>query len=122
MNMARICTVVLGVGLAVPAPVQGSQTTAKKPTTSTTRKTTAKKPTYSASASSARRARLARARAAARAREQARVRTLQAAMTPRFKTDATGALVPDIRAAAAIILDRLHRASEKVTTVGGDAT
>jgi serine-type D-Ala-D-Ala endopeptidase (penicillin-binding protein 7) len=105
MNLARICTVVLGVGLAVPAPVQGGQTTAKKPTTSTTRKTTAKKPTYSASASSARRARLARARAAARAREQARVRTLQAAMTPRFKTDATGALVPDIRAAAAIILD-----------------
>jgi serine-type D-Ala-D-Ala endopeptidase (penicillin-binding protein 7) len=105
MNLARICTIVLGVGLAVPAPVQGGQTTAKKPTTSTTRKTTAKKPTYSASASSARRARLARARAAARAREQARVRTLQAAMTPRFKTDATGALVPDIRAAAAIILD-----------------
>ena len=105
MNLARICTVVLGVGLAVPAPVQGGQATAKKPTTSTTRKTTAKKPTYSASASSARRARLARARAAARAREQARVRTLQAAMTPRFKTDATGALVPDIRAAAAIILD-----------------
>ena len=29
-------------------------------------------------------------------------------MTPRFKTDATGALVPDIRAAAAIILVHNH--------------
>jgi len=108
MNLARICTVLLGMGLAAPAAVQGGQTASKKPATSApaaARKTTAKKPAYSASASSARRARLARARAAARAREQARVRALQAAMTPRFKTDATGALVPDIRAAAAIILD-----------------
>jgi serine-type D-Ala-D-Ala endopeptidase (penicillin-binding protein 7) len=105
MNLARICTVVLGVGLVVPVPSLGAQATTKKPATSTARKTTAKKPTYSARASSARKARLARARAAARAREQARLRTLQAAMTPRFKTDASGALVPDVRAAAAIILD-----------------
>jgi D-alanyl-D-alanine endopeptidase (penicillin-binding protein 7) len=104
MNLARICTVVLGVGLVVPVPSLGAQATTK-PATSTARKTTAKKPTYSARASSARKARLARARAAARAREQARLRTLQAAMTPRFKTDASGALVPDVRAAAAIILD-----------------
>ena len=33
------------------------------------------------------------------------VQALQEAMTPRFKTDATGALVPDIRAAAAIIFN-----------------
>ena len=33
------------------------------------------------------------------------MRALQTAMTPRFKTDASGALVPDVRAAAAIILD-----------------
>ena len=33
------------------------------------------------------------------------MRVLQTAMTPRFKTDASGALVPDIRAAAAILLD-----------------
>ena len=33
------------------------------------------------------------------------IRQVQEAMTPRFKTDATGALVPDIRAAAAIIFD-----------------
>ena len=62
-----------------------------------------KKPTYSATASKARQARLAKARLVARAREQARVRALQEAMTPRYKTDATGALVPDVRAAAAII-------------------
>jgi D-alanyl-D-alanine endopeptidase (penicillin-binding protein 7) len=39
----------------------------------------------------------------ARAREQARLRSLQEAMTPRYKTDASGAVVPDVRAAAAII-------------------
>ena len=104
MNLARICALMLGVGLALPVPVQGAQAAQTK-STGTARKTTAKKTTYSASASSARRARLARARAAARAREQTRMRALQTAMTPRFKLDATGALVPDIRAAAAIILD-----------------
>jgi D-alanyl-D-alanine endopeptidase (penicillin-binding protein 7) len=60
---------------------------------------------YSASTSKARRARLARARAAARAREQARQRALQEAMTPLYRTDATGALVPDVRAAAAIVFN-----------------
>jgi len=62
-----------------------------------------KRPTYSASASKARKSRLARARAAAHAREQARIQALREAMTPRYKTDPTGALVPDVRAAAAII-------------------
>jgi D-alanyl-D-alanine endopeptidase (penicillin-binding protein 7) len=103
MNVARLCTLVLGLGLLLPPVAAASPTAQQKKTT--TSKTSAKKATYSAKTSSARRARLARARAAARAREQARVRTLQAAMTPRFKMDATGALVPDIRAAAAIILD-----------------
>jgi serine-type D-Ala-D-Ala endopeptidase (penicillin-binding protein 7) len=105
MNLARICTLVLGVGMAVPAPVQGAPATQKKTPVAAKKTTTAKKASYSASASSARKARLARARAAARAREQARVRVLQTAMTPRFKTDASGALVPDVRAAAAIIMD-----------------
>src|SRR4029453_18769233 len=63
------------------------------------------RPTYSAAASQARKARLARARAAARAREQARFAALQEAMRPRFKTDASGAQVPAIRAAAAIIFN-----------------
>ena len=49
------------------------------------------KPTYSAAAARARRARLARARSAAYLAQ------------PRYKTDANGAIVPDIRAEAAII-------------------
>jgi D-alanyl-D-alanine endopeptidase (penicillin-binding protein 7) len=59
--------------------------------TTTTRSATRSKPTYSAAAARARRARLARARSAAYLAQ------------PRFKTDANGAIVPDIRAEAAII-------------------
>jgi D-alanyl-D-alanine endopeptidase (penicillin-binding protein 7) len=89
----------------MPALVSAQASKSSKPRSSTT---TTKKPAYSASSSKARKARLARARAAARAREQARIRQVRAlreAMTPRFKTDATGSLVPDVRAAAAIIFD-----------------
>jgi D-alanyl-D-alanine endopeptidase (penicillin-binding protein 7) len=85
---------------ALPADAAQKRSTQKSGSTSSIRK-----PIYSAKSSSARRARLARARAAARAREQARLRALQEAMTPRYKTDATGALVPDIRAAAAIVFN-----------------
>jgi D-alanyl-D-alanine endopeptidase (penicillin-binding protein 7) len=100
LNVARLLALLLAFGVCLPsAPAEG----ATKKKTTTTR--TVRKPTYSASASQARKARLARARAAARAREQARLAALQEAMRPRFKTDATGALVPDIRAAAAIIFD-----------------
>ncbi len=67
------------------------------------RKTRPKKsssaPAYSASRSRSRQARLAQARAAARVREMAE------AVVPRYKVDASGALVPDVRAAAAIIYD-----------------
>jgi D-alanyl-D-alanine endopeptidase (penicillin-binding protein 7) len=59
--------------------------------------TTAKKPAYSAKAARARRAQLAKARAAAAQK------ALREAQTPQFKFDASGALVPDIRAEAAII-------------------
>ena len=100
LNVARLLALLLAFGVCTPsAHAEG----ATKKKTTTTR--TVRKPTYSASASQARKARLARARAAARAREQARLAALQEAMRPRFKTDATGALVPDIRAAAAIIFD-----------------
>jgi D-alanyl-D-alanine endopeptidase (penicillin-binding protein 7) len=98
LNVARLLALLLAFGVCIPS-VAAEGATKKK----TTR--TATKPAYSASASQARKARLARARVAARAREQARVQALQEAMRPRFKTDATGALVPDIRAAAAIIFD-----------------
>jgi D-alanyl-D-alanine endopeptidase (penicillin-binding protein 7) len=58
-----------------------------------------KRTLYSAERSLSRRARLARARAVAMAREMAET-TL-----PRYKVDASGDLVPDVRAAAAIIYD-----------------
>jgi len=90
----------LALGVVLPGAA-AAQSTQKK----STAKTTVRKPAYSATASRARKARLARARAAARARDQARLRAVQEAMTPRYKTDATGALVPDIRAAAAIIFN-----------------
>jgi D-alanyl-D-alanine endopeptidase (penicillin-binding protein 7) len=99
---ARLLTLLLAFGVAAPIAVAEA---AAQQTKKTTARKTVRKPAYNASTSQARKARLSRARAAARAREQARVRALQEAMTPRYKTDASGALVPDIRAAAAIIFD-----------------
>jgi D-alanyl-D-alanine endopeptidase (penicillin-binding protein 7) len=100
-------TLLAGVSLLLPTQAHAQQSTAKA--SSPAKKTTATKTTYSAAASSARKARLARARAAARAREQSRLRAVRVtrdAMQPRFKLDTlTGTMVPDIRAAAAIILD-----------------
>src|SRR5574342_1087415 len=61
--------------------------------------TQAKKSTYSAANAKARRTSVARSRAAAQARP------LREAQEPRFKLDANGALVPDVRAEAAIIYD-----------------
>jgi D-alanyl-D-alanine endopeptidase (penicillin-binding protein 7) len=103
LYVARLLALLLAFGVFGPvSPLQAA--TARKKTTTTTRRVAAK-PAYSAAASRARKARLARARAAARAREQARLAAVQEAMRPRFKTDANGALVPDIRAAAAIIFN-----------------
>ena len=102
LYVARLLALLLAFGVFVPSvPLEGAT---KKKTSSSSRKVT-RKPAYSARASQARRARLARARLAAKAREQARLAALQEAMRPRFKTDTTGALVPDIRAAAAIIFN-----------------
>src|SRR2546427_6087486 len=71
----------------------------KKPAArATTHRTTAHKRTlYSAERSLSRRAKLARAHAIATAREMADT------ILPRYKVDASGDLVPDVRAAAAII-------------------
>jgi D-alanyl-D-alanine endopeptidase (penicillin-binding protein 7) len=96
--------VVLSFGLVGPAVdiAAAVSTTAQStltPVATKKRVTTPKKRTrrYSASASRSRRARLARARAAARARQW------REAAEPRFKLDEAGELVPDVRAAAAII-------------------
>jgi serine-type D-Ala-D-Ala endopeptidase (penicillin-binding protein 7) len=101
LYVARLLALSLPLGLVLPGVVStaSAQSTAKP----------AAKPASSANAAAERKARLERARAAAAAREQERLRAeraLREAMTPRYKTDtATGALVPDIRAAAAIIFD-----------------
>jgi len=115
LHLIRLSALLLaaGVGLVSPAAAATPQkAAAKSASTSTARSATtargARKPTYSAAASSARKARLERARDSARVREQTRLRSVQAlqvAMTPRFKTDASGELVPDVRAAAAIIFN-----------------
>lgn len=110
--LVHVCALLLGVSVCLPAVADAAQkTTRKKSSTAAT--ASAPKPAastthttaYSASASQARKARLARARTAARTREISRMRSLQDAMTPRYKTDANGELVPDIRAAAAIIFN-----------------
>ena len=115
MLVVRLIATLLGVGLSLPAQAAPAQRKPVPPRpasttkTSSASKTRTKAPTaYSATAASARRTNLARARASARAREQARLRSLaqlQEAMTPQYKTDANGATVPDVRAAAAIVFD-----------------
>ncbi len=68
--------------------------TAKK---SSQAKKKAVKPAYSSAAAKARNAKLQKARVAAR------MRMMRESILPRYKTDASGALVPDLHAAAAII-------------------
>jgi D-alanyl-D-alanine endopeptidase (penicillin-binding protein 7) len=88
--------VTIAVGTAEAAP----KTAKKKSTTATARPPVAapKRTLYSPEQSLTRRATLARTRANAVAREMAEV-------LPRYKVDASGDLVPDVRAAAAIIYD-----------------
>ena len=73
----------------------------KKPAAPTVRRASATKrpPVYSKARSQTRKAKLASARAAAMAREMADT------ALPRYKVDGSGDLVPDLRAAAAIIYD-----------------
>jgi D-alanyl-D-alanine endopeptidase (penicillin-binding protein 7) len=108
--IVRVCALILGIAVCAPLTADaGSTSTRRKSTKTATAQRSAPRvartPAYSASASLARKARLSRARAAARVREMSRMRTLQDAMAPRYKTDANGELVPDIRAAAAIIFN-----------------
>jgi D-alanyl-D-alanine endopeptidase (penicillin-binding protein 7) len=95
--------VLLGPGTAAVFAAQGPEAATPAvaaPTGKTTAKTAAskrRKALYSAERSQTRRTRLASARAAATAREMADT------VLPRYKVDASGDLVPDVRAAAAII-------------------
>jgi D-alanyl-D-alanine endopeptidase (penicillin-binding protein 7) len=101
----RLVATLLGVSLCCAAPALAAQ----KKTTHRSSTTTKKKTAYSATASKARRSRLASARASAKAREATRLRALaqlREAMTPHFKEDPTsGEMVPDVQAAAAIVFD-----------------
>jgi D-alanyl-D-alanine endopeptidase (penicillin-binding protein 7) len=88
----------LGVGEAADAKKQSTKPAASKPAAAKPA-ATAKKPLYSTQRSLTRKAAAARARAAATAREMADT------AIPRYKVDASGDLVPDVHAAAAIVYD-----------------
>lgn len=92
-----VVSVMLGLGTAHGEEAASKAATKARPRAKTT--ATARKPLYSAERSLTRQAKLARARAAAMAREMATTQL------PRYKMDASGDLVPDVRAAAAIIYD-----------------
>ena len=110
MLVSRLFSTLLGVAVCLPASAIAADAAQRK--TAATHHTTAAKrklaPAYSATTSNARKSRLASARASVRVREQQRLQglaALQEAMTPRFKTDAAGQVVPDVRAAAAIVFN-----------------
>ena len=94
----------ISVGIA-PADAAGA-TRAKS-----TKSAAARRPVYSAARAQTRKAKLARARAVAMAREMADT------VLPRYKVDASGDLVPDVRAAAALseAMSRRCRRSSAVT-------
>jgi serine-type D-Ala-D-Ala endopeptidase (penicillin-binding protein 7) len=82
------------VSIGVTPSDAAARARAKKPVSAGA---AAPRPVYSAARSRSRKAKLARARAIATAREMADT------VLPRMKVDASGDLVPDVRAAAAII-------------------
>ena len=108
MLIARFVTTLLGVAVCLPVSTVSAEAAAQRKPAVSRRAAPKPRAAYSSVTSNARKTRLARARASVRAREQARLqglRSLQEAMTPRFKTDADGQVVPDVRAAAAIIFN-----------------
>lgn len=90
----------LPVTAATPATAStGAQTQAKSTTTTT------KRPARTTTRTAAARARAAAAAKRAAAARAARERVTREANTPRFKKDALGNIVPDVRAAAAIVFN-----------------
>jgi D-alanyl-D-alanine endopeptidase (penicillin-binding protein 7) len=97
-----LLVVLISIGVTPIAAAEARQTPPAPPASAAKRAPraatkSATKRLYSTQRSVPRKARLARARAAATAREMAET------IVPRYKVDASGDLVPDIRAAAAII-------------------
>ena len=85
--------------LAFGATSSEAAAKARVKTTTKSAKAAKRATVYSAERSQSRKVKLARARAIATAREMADT------VLPRYKVDASGGLVPDVRAAAAIIYD-----------------
>ncbi|HYU78377.1 MAG TPA: serine hydrolase [Vicinamibacterales bacterium] len=102
VRLVTALTVALAIGAAAQPASAAAARRSTRPAISTAAKTT-KKPSTTiktrryASGAKSRAARLAQARAAARAKEMRDV------TTPRYKIDASGEEVPDVRAEAAII-------------------
>src|SRR3979490_1065660 len=86
------------VGVAAPADARTRPARRSARSASTSKPTVKASTRYSAARSRTRKAALARARAVALARELTE-------SVPRYKTDASGAVVPDLHAEAAIIYD-----------------
>ena len=98
VRRTRICWIgTLAVACLVNIGVAGADAGQDTPRKASTTTRPAQKRLYSAQRSASRKATLARARAVATARE------ITDTVLPRYKVDASGDLVPDVRAAAAII-------------------
>jgi hypothetical protein len=100
LRLVCALAVVVSVGLPLEASAAVKKTTVRKSTSTTasttrTSTSTARKRTSTSAAS--------RRAAAARSRAARLAAVTREAEEPRFKLDQTGALVPDLRAAAAII-------------------
>src|SRR5688572_30652231 len=99
---ARLTVLWLGVSLTATGAAATTIHQPIAPTAASANAGTSAKAKPSAAARA--RARAARIRAA-RAKASRSAKALAEAKTPRYRTDSTGNLVPDIRAAAAIIYD-----------------
>jgi D-alanyl-D-alanine endopeptidase (penicillin-binding protein 7) len=88
-----------------PASAESRTTTQAAPKKSTAKRTTVRKSTASRTSTARSTSRSTIRRSAYRSRAAAQARALREAQEPRFKLDESGALVPDVRAEAAIIYD-----------------
>ncbi len=96
------------VGAVLLVPIGAAAQTATRRATTVKKATTTRSAAARARANAAARARASaasRARSAAAARAAATARVAREADTPRFKTDLLGNLIPDVRAAAAIVFN-----------------
>jgi serine-type D-Ala-D-Ala endopeptidase (penicillin-binding protein 7) len=101
-----VLTALMCFGLSVDmASAESRTTTQAAPKKSTTKKTTVRKSTASRASTTRSTSRSTIRRSAYRSRVAAQARALREAQEPRFKLDESGALVPDVRAEAAIIYD-----------------